>query len=251
MQVYRSKKKGHGTQKIEDLVEELMPKSAKIMRVDADMMTKKNLFRETLRDFRVGKIDVLVGTQMIAKGLDFPNVTLVGVIDADLPLRIEDFRASERAFQILVQVAGRAGRGDRSGEVYVQTYAPHASSIQFARRGDFSGFLEEEMSIRKELAYPPFRHLIRHVFRGRNIEKTEYYADQWRKKLNETKLEGIEVKGPGLAPVHKIKGFYRVHLFYLTSSVTKCLRQLEKERQDFPLDPDIHDLLDVDAQQMG
>ena len=120
---------------------------------------------------RKGKIDILVGTQMIAKGLDFPKVTLVGVIDADLPLRMEDFRASEKAFQMLVQVSGRAGRGNRAGEVYVQTYAPHAPSIQFARKSDLDGFLEEEMEMRREFNYPPFRHLIRHLFRGRSEAK--------------------------------------------------------------------------------
>ena len=121
------------------------------------MAYRKNALRSTLQDFRRGKIDVLVGTQMIAKGLDFPNVTLVGVIDADLPLRMEDFRASERAFQLLVQVAGRAGRGDRAGEVYVQSYALHSPSIQFARKSDLGGFVEEEMELRRELGYPPFR----------------------------------------------------------------------------------------------
>jgi primosomal protein N' (replication factor Y) len=245
------RKKGHGTQRVEDLVSELMPRSSRVVRVDADMMTKKNLFRETLRDFRLGKIDVLVGTQMIAKGLDFPNVTLVGVIDADLPLRMEDFRASERAFQLLVQVAGRAGRGDRAGEVYVQTYAPHSSSIQFSRKPDIYGFLEEEMEMRKELEYPPFRHLIRHIFRGRSLEKTEFYSNQWRKKLEAEPVSGVEVKGPALAPIEKIKGYYRFHLFYLTASVFSCLKQLEKRREDFPLDPEIHDILDVDAHQMS
>ncbi len=245
------RKKGHGTQRIEDLVSELMPRSSKVVRVDADMMTKKNLFREMLRDFRLGKIDVLVGTQMIAKGLDFPNVTLVGVIDADLPLRMEDFRASERAFQLLVQVAGRAGRGDRAGEVYVQTYAPHSPSIQFSRKPDIYGFLEEEMEMRKELEYPPFRHLIRHIFRGRSLEKTEFYSNQWRKKLEAEPVPSVEVKGPALAPIEKIKGYYRFHLFYLTASVSSCLKQLKKRREDFPLDPEIHDILDVDAHQMS
>ena len=132
LQFSRNFKKGHGTQRIEDITASLLPSNAIISRIDADVMSK-NLFRETLNDFRKGKIDILVGTQMIAKGLDFPNVTLVGVIDADLPLRIEDFRASERAFQLLTQVSGRAGRGDRSGEVYVQTYAP--SHLQFNLQG--------------------------------------------------------------------------------------------------------------------
>ena len=206
-------RRGHGTQRIEDVVESVMPRRAKVVRVDADVMTKKNLFREILRDFRQGKIDVLVGTQMIAKGLDFPRVTLVGVIDADLPLRMEDFRASERAFQILVQVAGRAGRGDRAGEVYVQTYAPHESCIQFARRAELEAFLEDELAMRKELNYPPYRHLIRHVFRGRGEEKTRFYAEQWRKHLDSSNLRGIEVKGPAATPLSKMKGYYRYHFF--------------------------------------
>ncbi len=245
------RKKGHGTQRIEDIVESVMPKRARIVRVDADVMTKKNLFREILRDFRQGKIDVLVGTQMIAKGLDFPRVTLVGVIDADLPLRMEDFRASERAFQILVQVAGRAGRGERAGEVYVQTYAPHESCIQFARRAELDAFLEEELALRKELNYPPYRHLIRHVFRGRGEEKTRFYAEQWRRKLDISNLQGIEIKGPAATPLAKIKGYYRYHLFYLTPSVTNCLSQIQKIRRDFPIDKEIFDILDVDANQVS
>ena len=245
------RKKGHGTQRIEDLVEAVMPRKARVVRVDADVMTKKNLFREILSDFRKGKIDVLVGTQMIAKGLDFPRVTLVGVIDADLPLRMEDFRASERAFQILVQVAGRAGRGDRAGEVYVQTYAPHESCIQFARRAELDEFLEEELAMRKELRYPPYRHLIRHVFRGRGEEKTRFYAEQWRRKLDESSLDGVEIKGPAATPLAKIKGYYRYHLFYLSSSVQNCLRQIQKARNEFPMDKEVFDILDVDAYQVS
>ena len=244
-------RRGHGTQRIEDVVESVMPRRAKVVRVDADVMTKKNLFREILRDFRQGKIDVLVGTQMIAKGLDFPRVTLVGVIDADLPLRMEDFRASERAFQILVQVAGRAGRGDRAGEVYVQTYAPHESCIQFARRADLEAFLEDELAMRKELNYPPYRHLIRHVFRGRGEDKTRFYAEQWRKHLDNSNLLGIEVKGPAATPLAKMKGYYRYHLFYLSSSVSKCLDQIQQLRNQFPIDNEVFDILDVDAHQVS
>ena len=244
-------RRGHGTQRIEDVVESVMPRRAKVVRVDADVMTKKNLFREILRDFRKGKIDVLVGTQMIAKGLDFPRVTLVGVIDADLPLRMEDFRASERAFQILVQVAGRAGRGDRAGEVYVQTYAPHESCIQFARRAELEAFLEDELAMRKELNYPPYRHLIRHVFRGRGEEKTRFYAEQWRKHLDNSNLLGIEVKGPAATPLAKMKGYYRYHLFYLSSSVSKCLDQIQQLRNQFPIDNEVFDILDVDAHQVS
>ena len=121
--------KGQGTQKIEDIVQKILPR-ANIVRMDADSMSKKNLYRTILNDFRVGKIDLLVGTQMIAKGLDFPNVTLVGLVDADMSLHVEDFRAAERTFQLIVQVSGRAGRGDRAGEVVIQTSTPHAPPIQ-------------------------------------------------------------------------------------------------------------------------
>ena len=245
------KKKGHGTQRIEDIVIGLLPKHASVRRVDADMMTKKNLFRETLSDFRKGKIDVLVGTQMIAKGLDFPKVTLVGVIDADLPLRMEDFRASERAFQMLVQVSGRAGRGNRAGEVFIQTYAPHSPSIQFARKSDLKGFTEDEMDMRKEFGYPPYQHLIRHLFRSRSESKVEYYANEWAKILENKNIAGLKIKGPAPAPLEKIKGYYRFHFFYFTASVKKTIKNLGLIRSEFPLDPDVHDILDVDAQQIG
>lgn len=244
-------RRGHGTQRIEDLVAELLPKRTRIRRVDADIMTKKNLFREILSDFRQGKIDVLVGTQMIAKGLDFPKVTLVGVIDADLPLRMEDFRASERAFQLLVQVSGRAGRGNRTGEVYVQTYAPHTPSIQYARKADFEGFIEEEMEMRQEFNYPPYRHLIRHLFRSRSEAKVEFYTNKWASLVNKNIVGNVTIKGPAPAPIEKIKGYYRHHLFYFTASVKKALDELSKLRQDFPLDPDVHDILDVDSYQIS
>ena len=167
-----SEKKGHGTQRIEDLVEAVLPRRARVVRVDADVMSKKNLFREILKDFRRGKIDVLVGTQMIAKGLTFPvSPSGVGVVDADLPLRMEDFRASEACFSDLGASCGEGRTWRPAGEVYVQTYAPHESCIQFARRAELDAFLEEELKLRQELKYPPYRHLIRHVFRGRGERK--------------------------------------------------------------------------------
>jgi len=175
----------------------------------------------------------------------------VGVIDADLPLRMEDFRASERAFQILVQVAGRAGRGDRAGEVYVQTYAPHESCIQFARRAELTEFLEEELAMRRELDYPPYRHLIRHVFRGRNEEKTRFYAEKWKQELDRANLQAVEIKGPAPTPLVKMKGYYRYHLFYLSTSATQCLRQVVEVRKNFPLEQEIIDFIDVDALQVS
>src|SRR3712207_8159585 len=126
--------------------------------MDADSMTRKEAYRETLRAFRAGKIDILVGTQMIAKGLHFPNVTLVGIINADLALHLPDFRAGERTFQLLTQVAGRAGRGETPGEVFVQTFTPFSPSIQFARHHDFTGYFDQELEFRERCDFPPFKH---------------------------------------------------------------------------------------------
>jgi len=211
-------------------------------------MSKKNLFRKALNDFRTGKIDVLVGTQMIAKGLDFPNVTLVGVIDADLSLRLEDFRATERTFQLLVQVSGRAGRGDRAGEVFAQTYAPESAAIQFARRGDLEGFVEDELQQRQEFGYPPFRHLIRHLFRSRSERKALFFAEQWSLRLRESMDSSeVEVRGPVQAPLEKIKDQYRFHLWYFMRSVSKSLPPILELRRNFPMDDEVSDVFDVDA----
>ena len=145
---------GLGTQKVEETLAKLFP-HARLKRMDSDALKRKEDYRRILGDFRVGKIDILVGTQMIAKGLHFPNVTLVGIIYADLALHQPDFRAGERTFQLLTQVAGRAGRGDIEGEVFVQAFTPFHPAIQFARRHDFAGFYEQEMEFREQLKYPP------------------------------------------------------------------------------------------------
>lgn len=243
--VYR----GSGTQKIEDHARRIIP-GAKIVRIDADTMQKKNLFREILGDFRRGKIHALVGTQMIAKGLDFPNVTLVGLLDADLSLHMPDFRAAERTFQLLVQVAGRAGRGERAGEVVVQTSMPFAPAIQFARQQDFDGFAAEELANREEYHYPPFRHLIHHLFRSKNQEKVKFYAMQWTKHVEESLLEEfphLELRGPAPCPIEKIKDHYRYQLWYFTPGVTKLVPRLQALRAAFKWDKDVIEVLDVDA----
>ena len=166
---------GFGTEKVESTVAHIFPK-ATVRRMDADSMTRKEAYRETLRNFRTGKIDILVGTQMIAKGLHFPNVTLVGIINADLGLHLPDFRAGERTFQLLTQVAGRAGRGETPGEVFVQTYTPFSPSIQFARHHDFAGYFQQELEFRERCDFP-FKHAILITVRpltkrGRNSAET-------------------------------------------------------------------------------
>lgn len=244
------RKKGLGTQKIEDIVQKILPR-AKIVRMDADSMSKKNLYRKILNDFRIGKIDLLVGTQMIAKGLDFPNVTLVGLVDADKSLHVEDFRAAERTFQLIVQVSGRSGRGDRAGEVVIQTHTPHAPPIQFARKSDFDGFQLEELEQRREFNYPPFRHLIRHLFRGRNPDKVNFYIEQWLKVVEEEMDGQLEIRGPAPAPIEKIRDEYRFQLWYFAPSASRVIQKIAALRAGFKMDKDVIDLIDVDPMNMS
>jgi primosomal protein N' (replication factor Y) len=237
--------RGLGTQRVEEAVRRVVPR-ARIERMDTDTMSKKNRFREVLAAFRSGKIDILVGTQMIGKGLDFPNVTLVGLVDADISMHIPDFRANERTFQLLVQVAGRAGRGDRAGEVVVQTFTPQAEAIQFSRQADFAGFAASELKIRRDYHYPPYRHLIHHLFRGKNPEKLKFFAEQWAKLVEKTFGDRVELRGPSASPIEKIKDEYRWQLWYFTNGVTKVVPELSKLRNEFAWPDDITQVLDVD-----
>lgn len=239
--------KGTGTQKVESVARKLMP-HANIVRIDADTMRRKHALREQLSAFRQGKIDVLVGTQMIAKGLDFPNVTLVGLMDADLSMHLPDFRAAERTFQLLVQVSGRAGRGDRAGEVVVQTYMPSNAPVQYGRQQDFDGFNEEELKHRKEFGYPPYRHLIHHLIRGPGQEKVEFYAKQWIKHVQQGLLDlGVEIRGPAPCPVERIQNMFRYQVWYFTPNVSRIMPFLNEQRAAFKWDPEIIEILDVDA----
>lgn len=242
--------RGLGTQRVEEAVRRILPR-ARIERMDTDTMGKKNRFREILSQFRAGKIDVLVGTQMIGKGLDFPNVTLVGLVDADISMHIPDFRANERTFQLLVQVAGRAGRGDRAGEVVVQTFTPQAEAIQFSRHADFAGFAEAELKLRRDFNYPPFRHLIQHRFRGPNVEKLKFFTEQWSRRVEQTLGSRVELRGPSPAPIEKIKDEYRWQLWYFTASITKVIGELNQLRGEFPWPDEITQVLDVDPVSLG
>ncbi len=237
--------RGLGTQRVEEAVRRVVPR-ARIERMDTDTMAKKNRFREVLADFRSGKIDVLVGTQMIGKGLDFPNVTLVGLVDADISMHIPDFRANERTFQLLVQVAGRAGRGDRAGEVIVQTFTPQAEAIQFSRHADFAGFAASELKLRRDFKYPPYRHLIHHLFRGPNPEKLKFFAEQWARLVEKTFGDRVELRGPAASPIEKIKDEYRWQLWYFTNGVTKVVPELARLRAEFAWPDDLTQVIDVD-----
>lgn len=241
--------RGLGTQRVEEAVRRVLPR-ARLERMDTDTMAKKHRFREILGDFRAGKIDVLIGTQMIGKGLDFPNVTLVGLIDADLSMHVPDFRANERTFQLLVQVAGRAGRGDRSGEVVVQTFTPKSDAVQFAKRADFDGFAEGELAMRKQFQYPPYRHLIHHLFRGKNPEKIKFYAEHWAKLVETTLGASVEIRGPTASPIEKVKDEYRFQIWYFCASATKVAAALVKLSDDYTWPEDLVQVLDVDAMSL-
>lgn len=237
--------RGLGTQRVEEAVRRVVPR-ARIERMDTDTMRKKNRFREILGEFRAGKIDVLVGTQMIGKGLDFPNVTLVGLIDADISMHIPDFRANERTFQLLVQVAGRAGRGDQAGEVVVQTFTPQAEAIQFSRHADYAGFSAAELQMRKDFRYPPYRHLIHHLFRGPNSEKLKFFSEQWARLVEKELGDKVELRGPAPSPIEKIKDAYRWQLWYFTNNVSKVIPLISKLRADFAWPDDMVQVIDVD-----
>jgi primosomal protein N' (replication factor Y) (superfamily II helicase) len=240
------KHSGAGTEKVEDSVAALFP-SAVVKRLDADVLQRRAAFRETLDAFRTGKIDVLVGTQMIAKGLHFPNVTLVGIVNADLGLHLPDFRAGERTFQLLTQVAGRAGRGDVEGEVYVQAFTPFSPSIQFARHHDFEGFWEQETEFRKQWNYPPFTHLILIQVRGAHQARAQLSAETLARRLGDGLPPGVTLGEPAPAPLEKSHGQYRFHIMLRSRAVRRLSRHIRAvlERLTFP--EDVIVTVDVDA----
>src|SRR5207248_5745933 len=201
---------GFGTEKVEANVAHLFP-GAVVRRMDADSMSRKDAYRETLHAFRAGKIDILVGTQMIAKGLHFPNVTLVGIIYADLSLHMPDFRAGERTFQLLTQVAGRAGRGDVEGEVIVQAFTPFHPAIQYARRHDFTGFYEQEIEFRQQLKYPPLSRVALLTLKGRNEDKVKFSAEHLKRELEKevADIKDLIIAGPAPAPLLRAETYYR------------------------------------------
>lgn len=241
--------RGLGTQRVEEAVRRVLPR-ARLERMDTDTMSKKHRFRQILGDFRAGKIDILIGTQMIGKGLDFPNVTLVGLIDADLSMHVPDFRANERTFQLLVQVAGRAGRGDRAGEVVVQTFTPKADAIQFAKKADFDGFAETELGVRQKFAYPPYRHLIHHIFRGPNPEKIQFFAEHWVKQVEQTLGSAVEIRGPVPSPIEKVKDEYRFQVWYFCAGASKVVPELVKLQATIEWPDDVVQVLDVDPMSL-
>lgn len=241
---------GSGTQKIEILVKELFP-DYRVERIDSDILTKKNAHIELLGKFQRGEIDILVGTQMIAKGLDNPNVTLVGVISADTGFSVPDFRASERGFQLLTQVAGRAGRGEYKGKVLFQTYNPDYYAFQTAKSQNYEKFFETEIKAREEFDYPPFSQIIRLILSSQNNFRAEKSAMEIAMRLTTMTekfgfSEYLETLGPTPCIISKINGYYRFQILIKNKLSQKGHDFVSKFMNKITLPKDIKLAIDVD-----
>ncbi len=244
---------GMGTQKLEQEIQSRFPK-AHVLRMDTDSMQARGAHEKAFAQFRAGEIDILLGTQMIAKGLDFPNVTLVGVINADTALHLPDFRAEERTFHLITQVAGRTGRGEAGGEVLVQSFQPENPAIQFACRHDYLGFARYALPLRKALKYPPYGELARIVIRGTNETFTHQAADEIarriRQEMQSSAVLNGRVLGPAPCPVVKLKDFYRFHIQVHASDRSALLEVLRRTQAEVKISGDIQWIVDVDPLAM-
>ncbi|ATW24699.1 primosomal protein N' [Candidatus Formimonas warabiya] len=229
---------GTGTERVEEEVKRLLPQ-ARIARADADTTSRKGAYDEIYFGVKKGEIDVLVGTQMIAKGLDFPQVTLVGIISADLSLHLPEMRAGERAFQLITQVAGRAGRGELPGEVVLQTYSPEDPTLISASKQDYGGYYRNEIMKRETSGYPPFGTMIRVLFSGEGLTVLAKNVEIVARYIGTELTANEEILGPAPAPLEKIKDRYRMQMVIKTNDLARTrsglARGLEQARRDgFP-----------------
>lgn len=245
---------GMGTQRLEVEVKARFPDTS-IARMDSDTMRRPGSHQKVLSAFRSGEIKLLLGTQMIAKGLDFPNVLLVGVINADSALHFPDFRAAERTFQLVTQVAGRTGRGDRGGQVIVQTFSPEHPAIIAASHHDFDGFAQGEMIQRKKFDYPPLGSVARIIIRGPQEDTTEAFAERMKDSLESAREKlGAEVRilGPAPPPIAKLRGKFRFHIL-LQSARSDALGETIRRgtaTMSAPAKDDIQFVIDIDPMDM-
>jgi len=239
---------GTGSEKLEELLHGLFPE-ARIGRLDRDTVRGRDDFERMLAGMDAGEIDLLVGTQMIAKGHDIHNVTLVGVVGADMALGMPDFRAAERTFQLLTQVAGRAGRGGTHGKVVLQTYFPDHYAVQFAANHDFAGFYEKELRFRSWMHYPPYSALANVLVRSSKLDEALQWSGTLGKWFEKTRHEGIRVLGPAAAPILRLKQDYRYH-FILKSASREKLNTLLRTMLAYAAQqkiPRTQVIVDVDA----
>ncbi len=237
---------GIGTQRVEEELKKLFP-FVKLARLDRDSASKRHVFEKIYRDFASGRVEVLVGTQMIAKGFDFPNVTLVGVVDADVSLHLPDFRSCERTFQLIAQVAGRTGRGTRPGIVLVQTHHPEHYALQSAQAHDYLTFYDREIGYREALRYPPFSQLVHVLIRGTHLTDVQTAAELLDAKLR-AETNGVEILGPSPAPYARIRGQFRFQILLKGNDETlrpalNLLRRYRASKAFVSVDVDPADLL--------
>ncbi|MFH1846966.1 MAG: primosomal protein N' [Candidatus Omnitrophota bacterium] len=240
--------RGTGTQRVETALKKMLP-DARIARMDSDTMSKRGAHERLLTDFKQHKIDIIVGTQMIAKGLDFPRVTQVGVVSADANLNLPDFRAGERTFNLITQVAGRAGRGDLGGEVIVQTYTPEHYAINLAAKHDYTSFYYKEIQSRKELKFPPFSSLVKITLRSRSEETVIKISEKLASTL-ESKMDGVDMLGPVPAPMPKMRGYYRWNILIRTTDRKTIVSGLRKALKGFRKGSGVFIAVDVDPMSM-
>jgi primosomal protein N' (replication factor Y) len=235
---------GAGSERVQQELAMLLPE-ARIERMDSDTMRRREDYERTLDAFGKGEIDVLVGTQMIAKGLDFPRVTLVGIVNADGALHLPDFRAAERTFQLISQVAGRAGRGDLAGRIIVQTTAPEHPAVVRAAANDFAGFAECEDALRAELGYPPHTRLVRVLVEDGDEKLVEEVVARCAAALRA--VPGAVVLGPAPAPISMMRGRHRHHVMAKTqdpavldgvrAALVALSEEIRKPRLTIDVDP--------------
>ena len=241
--------KGYGTERIEEELRESFV-SARISRMDMDSTRKKGAHEKILNDFKDGNIDILIGTQMIAKGLHFPNVTLVGVVLADLSLHIPDFRSSERTFSLLTQISGRAGRGEKQGDVVIQTYLPDNYVIQSVQSQDYYAFYQRELEDRRKFAYPPFSRLIKLLVRGKNEEKVIQKINHLFHLIRSKLTQGIEILGPAPAPLTKINNNFRWQLIIKGRRMKSLQNMACLAQESFGKEKSLYLEIDVDPLSM-
>ena len=236
---------GFGTEYIEAETKAKFP-NARIVRLDTDVLKNKEQLLTTLEDFKNGKYDIMLGTQMVAKGLNFPKLELVGVILADAGLHMPDFRAGERTFSLITQVAGRAGRYFKDGKVVVQTYSPELQPVKYACHNMTEDFYSYELEQRQFMEFPPFSRLLRLVFRSYNKNEAEATAADAVRILQEKKVRGVEVIGPAECPIEKINSSWRYQILLKSSSVVPLQAMARSLLQDYTHSQNVYIEYDVD-----
>jgi primosomal protein N' (replication factor Y) len=246
---------GLGTEKIAEELQNIFPE-ARIARADRDEINSRESLEALLSKIQKHEIDIIVGTQMIAKGHDFPNLTLVGAVAADVGLHMPDFRSSERTFQLLTQVAGRAGRHQKAGRVLIQTYVPNHPAIHFATTHDYRSFATQELKTRQELMYPPYGRLATVRLQGVSLDRVENDAQATRDRLGrlqnlKEEYRSVEILGPCEAPLAKLKGKHRYHLLLKSPSSQVLNAFLQHLMQDLEwLSAGVRLSVDVDPLQL-